>query len=194
VKFKIFISSVQKEFQQTRKDLKAFLLGDAVLHRFISEVFLFEELPAKDRRADEVYLEQVKHCDIYLGIFGYEYGQEDQGGISPTEREYDYAGKLGRIRLIYVWGADEKQRADKMKMLVRKAGNELIRRRVENVSALTRLRSEGRITSGIYQEDTGASRQTATRDLEGMVKKGILEQRGERRGAFYVRVKGMPQL
>jgi len=137
VKFKIFISSVQKEFQQTRKDLKAFLLGDAVLHRFISEVFLFEELPAKDRRADEVYLEQVKHCDIYLGIFGYEYGQEDQGGISPTEREYDYAGKLGRIRLIYVWGADEKQRADKMKMLVRKAGNELIRRRVENVSALT---------------------------------------------------------
>ena len=77
MKFKIFISSVQKEFQQTRKDLKAFLLGDAVLHRFISEVFLFEELPAKDRRADEVYLEQVKHCDIYLGIFGYEYGQED---------------------------------------------------------------------------------------------------------------------
>ena len=137
MKFKIFISSVQKEFQQTRKDLKAFLLGDAVLHRFISEVFLFEELPAKGRRADEVYLEQVKHCDIYLGIFGYEYGQEDQDGISPTEREYDYAGKLGRIRLIYVWGADEKQRADKMKMLVRKAGSELIRRRVENVSALT---------------------------------------------------------
>lgn len=137
MKFKIFISSVQKEFQQVRKDLKAFLLGDAVLHRFISEVFLFEELPAKDRRADEVYLEQVKHCDIYLGIFGYEYGQEDQGGISPTEREYDYAGKLGRMRLIYVWGADEKQRADKMKTLVRKAGNELIRRRVENVSALT---------------------------------------------------------
>ena len=62
------------------------------------------------------------------------------------------------------------------------------------LKGLTRLRSEGRITSGIYQEDTGVSRQTATRDLEGMVKKGILEQRGERRGAFYVRVKGMPQL
>jgi len=31
---------------------------------------------------------EVKHCDIYLGIFGYEYGQEGQGGISPTEREY----------------------------------------------------------------------------------------------------------
>ncbi len=43
-RLKIFISSVQKEFQDIRRDLKAFLLGDAVLRRFISEVFLFEEL------------------------------------------------------------------------------------------------------------------------------------------------------
>lgn len=54
MKIKIFFSSVQKEFQQVRKDLKAFLLGDAFLHRFISEVFLFEELPARDRRADQL--------------------------------------------------------------------------------------------------------------------------------------------
>lgn len=137
MKLKIFISSVQKEFQQVRKDLKAFLMGDAVLHRFISEVFLFEELPAKDLRADQVYLEHVKHCDIYLGIFGYEYGNEDNDGISPTEREYDYAGKLGKPRLIYVWGTDDKQRADKMKILVHKTGKELIRRRVGDASALT---------------------------------------------------------
>ena len=53
-RLKIFISGVQKEFAQVRRDLKAFLLGDAVLHRFISEVFLFEDLSAKDRRPDEV--------------------------------------------------------------------------------------------------------------------------------------------
>ena len=46
---KIFISSVQKEFAQKRRDLKAFLLGDAVLWRFVSEVFLFEEMPALQR-------------------------------------------------------------------------------------------------------------------------------------------------
>jgi len=136
MKLKVFVSSVQKEFRQTRKDLKAFLLGDAVLHRFISEVFLFEDLPAKDRRADEVYLEEVKRCDIYLGIFGFEYGSEDQNGVSPTEREYDYAGRLKKTRLIYVWGTDEKQRAKKMKTLIQKAGNELIRRRVEDMSTL----------------------------------------------------------
>jgi predicted HTH transcriptional regulator len=137
MKLKIFISSVQKEFEHIRKDLKAFLLGDAVLHRFISEVFLFEELPAGDRRADEVYLEEVKRCDIYLGVFGYEYGNEDKDGISPTEREYDYASKLKKTRLIYVWGTDEKQRTAKMKALIKKATGELIRRRVGDISALT---------------------------------------------------------
>jgi hypothetical protein len=41
----IFISSVQEEFAQVRQDLKAFLLGDAALRRFVAGVFLFEDLP-----------------------------------------------------------------------------------------------------------------------------------------------------
>lgn len=136
VRLKIFVSSVQKEFKQIRLDLKAFLLGDVFLHRFVSEVFLFEELPAKDRRADQVYLEQVELCDIYLGIFGYEYGYEDQNGVSPTEYEYNHAAKHRKPRLVYVWGSDEKRRAPKMRKLVNKAGTELIRRRIEDFSAL----------------------------------------------------------
>jgi ATP-dependent DNA helicase RecG len=134
---RIFISSVQKEFSQVRRDLKAFLLGDAVLRRFVSDVFLFEELPARDQRADTVYLEEVERCDIYLGIFGYEYGFEDAVGVSPTEREYDHAGRHGKTRLVYVWGSEDKQRHPKMRQLVSKASNELIRRRIEDSSALT---------------------------------------------------------
>ena len=136
VRLKIFVSSAQKEFKQIRLDLKAFLLGDAFLHRFVSEVFLFEELPATDRRADQVYLEQVERCDIYLGIFGYEYGNEDQDGVSPTEYEYNHAAKHRKTRLIYVWGSDEKRRAPKMRHLANKASGELIRRRIEDFSAL----------------------------------------------------------
>jgi len=136
-RLKVFISSVQKEFEQLRPALKAFLLGDAVLQRFISEVFLFEELPARDRRADQVYLEQVERSDIYLGIFGYEYGNEDQDGISPTEHEYLHATKHGKTRLVCVWGSDEKNRSPKMRQLIGKVSGELIRRRVEDVSALT---------------------------------------------------------
>lgn len=136
-RLKIFISSVQKEFEEQRKDLKAFLMGDAFLHRFVSDVFLFEELPAKDRRADEVYLEEVKRCNIYIGIFGCEYGFEDTEGTSPTEREYDYATKLKKTRLIYVWGSEEKKRHPKMLQLVGKVSSQLIRRRIEDMSALT---------------------------------------------------------
>ena len=108
-----------------------------MLQRFISEVFLFEDLPAKDRRADEVYLKEVERCDIYLGLFGYEYGYEDQNGVSPTEHEYDHATGHKKTRLIYVWGSDEKKRAPKMRQLVSKASGQLVRRRVEDASALT---------------------------------------------------------
>ena len=136
-RLRVFISGVQKEFAQHRLDLKAFLLGDAVLRRFIAEVFLFEEMPARDRRADEVYLEEVERCDIYLGLFGYDYGFEGQDGISPTEHEYDHATKLGKTRLVYAWGTEDKKRAPKMQKLLRRASNQLIRRRVDDVSALT---------------------------------------------------------
>ena len=53
---RIFISSVQKELAAERRALKDYIHGDALLRRFF-DVFLFEDLPAADRRADEVYLE-----------------------------------------------------------------------------------------------------------------------------------------
>ncbi len=135
-RLRIFISSVQEEFATLRHDLKAFLMGDAFLRRFVAEVFLFEKLPASDQRADQVYLDEVGRCDIYLGIFGYDYGTDDTQGISPTEHEYLHATQRRKTRLIYVWGADEKRRAPKMKKLISAASGQLIRRRVEDSSAL----------------------------------------------------------
>lgn len=62
-RLKIFISSVQKEFQQIRLDLKAFLMGDAVMHRFISGVFLFEELPPD--AIGEAIVNSIAHRDYH---------------------------------------------------------------------------------------------------------------------------------
>lgn len=136
-RLRIFLSSVQGEFAQVRRDLKAFLLGDAVLRRFIADVFLFEDLPARDQRTDAAYLEQVERCDVYLGLFGYEYGSQDDAGVSATEREYDHATKRRKTRLVFVWGSEEKRRAPGMRALIAKASAQVIRRRVENASALT---------------------------------------------------------
>ena len=220
-RLRIFISSVQKEFAQIRRDLKAFLLGDAVLRRFVAEVFLFEEIPAKDRRADQVYLEEVERCDIYLGIFGYDYGFEDESGVSPTEHEYNHATRHGKTRLVYVWGSDDKKRAPKMRQLVSKAMIELCReaglpesdfelragsfvitlwRDWLTAEVLARLdlnerqrqaiafvKAQGQITNRNLREQSGVTIRTASRDLEDLVRRGVLTKVGATgRSTFYV--------
>lgn len=125
---KIFISGVQKELATERKAVARFLAGDPLLRRFF-ESFLFEEQPAADQRADQCYLDEVDGCDLYLGIFGYEYGREDAEGLSATHREFNRATEKGKTRLIYVKGADDSLRHPKMQALVEDAAGSLIRRR-----------------------------------------------------------------
>ncbi|MBU2602974.1 MAG: DUF4062 domain-containing protein [Actinobacteria bacterium] len=132
---RLFISSVQKEFEAERAALRDYLRGDALLRRSF-EPFLFEEVPAADRRADEVYLHDVEQCDLYLGLFGNEYGFEDEEGVSPTEREFDLATELHKPRLIFVKGADDHGKHPKMQALIRRAGGELVRRRFTSVEEL----------------------------------------------------------
>jgi len=107
-----------------------------LLRRYF-DVFLFEDLPASDRRADNVYLEEVDSCDVYVGLFGIEYGYEDAEGLSPTEREFDHATVKGKLRLVFVKGTDDKSRKPKMLKLVRKAGSQLIRRRFNDIPDLS---------------------------------------------------------
>ena len=126
---RIFISSVQKEFAGERAALRDYLRGDALLRRFF-EAFLFEEVPAADRRADDIYLDEVEHCDVYVGLFGNEYGFEDAEGISPTEREFALATRRHKHRLIFVKGTDDRQKHPKMQALIRQANAELIRRQL----------------------------------------------------------------
>ena len=125
---RIFISSVQREFAQERKALRDFLQNDPLMRRFF-DVFLFEDLPALDRRPDSLYLDEVEQSDLYVGLFGNDYGSEDADGISPTEREFDQATASGVQRLIFVKGTNDNDRHPKMQALIRKAQSELIRER-----------------------------------------------------------------
>jgi ATP-dependent DNA helicase RecG len=132
---RLFISSVQKEFAAERAALRDYLRGDALMRRFF-DAFFFEDIPAKDRRADSLYLDEVAACNVYVGLFGYEYGNEDARGISPTQREFDLATEKGKHRLIFLKGSDEKNRHPKMLALIRKAGSQLIRRRFSSAPEL----------------------------------------------------------
>ena len=132
----IFVSSVQKELQAERREIKDYIEGDPLLSRFF-DVFLFEDLPASDRKADDVYLDEVYRCSIYVGLFGSQYGFADSEGLSPVESEFDRATTKGKERLIFIKGADDKSRHPEMLNLIRKAGAQLIRRRFTGIPDLT---------------------------------------------------------
>lgn len=131
----VFVSGVQKELSIERQAVRDFIRNDALLRKHFT-VFLFEELPATDQRADKLYLDYVDRSAIYLGILGNEYGWEDDEGISPTEREFDHATEKGKNRLVYVKGSSGERRHPKMEALIRKAERELVRRRFRDITDL----------------------------------------------------------
>ena len=63
MRFKIFISSVQSEFSEERRILTNYLSADALFRRFF-DVFIFEDLPAKDQNPQTAYIDEVK--ELYL--------------------------------------------------------------------------------------------------------------------------------
>ncbi len=136
IPLRVFISSVQKEFAVERRALRDYLHADPLLSQFFTPV-LFEDLPAVDKRADEVYLHEVDRCDFYLGLFGTAYGFLDANGVSPTEHEYNRAASLHRPRLIFVGDPkDGMMRDARMQALVDRASDTVIRRRFGSESEL----------------------------------------------------------
>lgn len=119
---KVFISSVQREFAKERREVADYIREDAVMGRFF-EPFLFEELPAKDVSAEQAYLTEVADTDVYLGLFGENYGYEDQEGVSPTEREYDCASVNHKYRIVLIKEAEH--RHEKELALMKSASSRL---------------------------------------------------------------------
>jgi ATP-dependent DNA helicase RecG len=134
-KIRVFISSVQNEFTHERQMLFDYLMQDALLGLFF-EPFVFEKLPASDRSAANIYLSEVEKCDIYLGLFGKNYGYEDKEGISPTEHEFDLAAKLNKVRLIFISNQSNKERDRKEIALIHKAEKEVTRKKFADESEL----------------------------------------------------------
>ena len=157
--FRLFVSSPQEEFPEERKAIYEHLRSDPLLRRYC-EVFLFENLPATDRRPDDVYLSEVEKCDVYVGLFGQTYGSVVDG-VSPTEREFDHATKLGKKRLIFVKVGESASGHPRMEALIRRAEQEVVRAEFRDPESLCAalseamvgfLRGEGWLRSGRLDE------------------------------------------
>ena len=64
MRFRIFISSVQDEFREERRELKQWILQNPLLSRYVESVFLFEDSPARGDGSQEVFLEEVARSQI----------------------------------------------------------------------------------------------------------------------------------
>lgn len=126
-RIRIFISSVQSEFARERAMLNQYIRTDALLGKFF-ETFIFEDAPASESSPQQVYLKEVEMSDIYLGLYGNQYGYEDSEGVSPTEREYDRAAELHKSRLIFIKSMNERDRDPKEAALIKKVERDIVRK------------------------------------------------------------------
>ncbi|MBI1335895.1 MAG: DUF4062 domain-containing protein [Phycisphaera sp.] len=149
----IFVSSVQKELAEERKAIRDFIQGNRLLGKHF-DVFIFEDLPAKSRRPDDMYLDKVEACSVFVALFAAEYGWEDpKDGLSPTEREFNLATELGRHRLFFLKNADKHTKPHpKMAALTNRAKTELIYNRFNSAADLTSLLYDSLIE---YLEERG---------------------------------------
>jgi ATP-dependent DNA helicase RecG len=137
-KLRIFISSVQKEFSVERKFLKDFICDNPLLKKFF-DVFIFENMPASSRNPNEAYLKEVEQCDIFIALFGDEYGRPNKDGLSPTQQEYIRAAKLHKTRLVYVKGRNDSRRDPKMLALINSTEKQVVRRRFDDPNELAAM-------------------------------------------------------
>jgi len=133
---RIFISSVQRELATERKAIVELISNAPQLARFF-DTFAFEfNVPAEDKRTDEVYLSELAVSDLYVGLIGNDYGGLAPDGTSATESEYDEATRLGIPRFMFVKGTSDKERDSRELAFLRKVSPGLIRVRFDSIEQL----------------------------------------------------------
>ena len=117
-KYRIFISGVQKELKEERFAVKELVAQNALLEKYFT-VFLFEDLPAKSKPSEKVYLKKVSESDILLLLLGKEYGQTGTDGLSAIEREFNKAVEKHLKILVFLSGRNDSTRDRRIRNLIR---------------------------------------------------------------------------
>ncbi|MFH1777806.1 MAG: ATP-binding protein [Candidatus Omnitrophota bacterium] len=110
-KFRLFVSSVQKELENERLTVLALVTTDSILLANC-EAILYEYAPASPKKSAKECLDILDSCDVCLSIVGKEYGA-CSGALSATHQEYRRAKEQGLPILIFVKGASDGERDQK---------------------------------------------------------------------------------
>ena len=163
MKYKIFVSGVQKELKAERLAVGGLVDKDVLLRDYFN-VFLFEKAPAGNKPSKAVCLKEVNNCDVYIVIFGDEYGKAAQDKLSATEEEFREAHKKAKYVLVYIKGKIDKTKDKRVKKLISEIKDDASGykyRRFENIPELKNaihenlvefLREKGIVGKGIFDE------------------------------------------
>ena len=140
MRYKIFISSVQSEFVEARRVLTNYLSADALFRRFF-DVFIFENLPAKDQNPQTAYIDEVKKCDVFILLLGKKFGFELTDGTSPIQQEFETATRNNKYRIAFLTNDKESDRHVKTNNFIRQISDNLSIRFIREICLnwLTRL-------------------------------------------------------
>src|SRR5258708_16215933 len=97
VKYQIFVSSTFEDLKLEREQvIKAILeMGHLPVG--------MEMFSAADEEQWKIIAKQIDECDYYVVLCAHRYGSTDPStGFSFTEKEYDYAVKIGVPVLVFV--------------------------------------------------------------------------------------------
>jgi len=95
-KYQVFVSSTFRDLIDERQDAIRNILD---LKHIPAGMELF---PAADIDQLDYIKKVIDECDYYLLIMGGRYGSMDAGGVSYTEREYDYAVETEKVIIAFV--------------------------------------------------------------------------------------------
>lgn len=99
-KIKIFISSVLKELMNERLAVQEAIIENEFLSRYF-DVEMWEGFPPMAVPSREAYLEKLKECDIYIGLFGNEYGIPEEDGLHQPKGNIEGQRLMGNIFLSF---------------------------------------------------------------------------------------------
>jgi len=116
--YNVFVSGIQGELKNERLAVKEIITQDVLLKQYF-EVFLFEDLPAKSKSAERVYLNKISKSDILILLLGKEYGNTDTDGLSATEREFRKAKEKKLKILVYLEKENNPERSERVKNLIK---------------------------------------------------------------------------
>lgn len=106
-KHQIFVSSTYKDLTEERKE---------VIHALLELDCIpagMELFPATDEDAWSLIKEIIEDCDYYILILAGKYGSTNKDGVGYTEMEYDYAVKIGKPVISFLYENIENLTASK---------------------------------------------------------------------------------